>query len=75
MNVKKYLAATFAAVCLNAARASAAVDSTAFVTMRTDSLSVVGYALAAVAAVVLAILGIKGLIFAYNRISKRLGNG
>jgi len=65
---------TLAAFILSVAVASqAAVDSTAFVSLRTDATTFVGYALAAVVVVISAILGIKGLVFAYNRIAARMG--
>jgi len=75
MNVRKYLAAAFAAVCLSAGRAAAAVDSTAFVSLRTDATSMVGFALTAISVVILAVLGIYGLLFAFQRIKARLGRG
>jgi len=73
MNIRKILALAFVAVCMASARASAAVDSTAFVNLRTDATTFVGYALGAVVVVISAILGIKGLVFAYNRIAARMG--
>jgi len=71
--LKKYLAPVAALALLASNAVHAAVDSTAFVAMREDASDMAGYAQNALIPVLMIILGIAGILFAWKKIQARLG--
>lgn len=71
--MKKFFALALALLAFGANRAMAAVDSTAFVAMREDASDMAGYAQNALIPVLMIILGIAGILFAWKKIQARLG--